>query len=165
MGREKECHARVCERLTRLFRGAGNEKSPPRNQKEKVAHRPTFSFWLHGSASVTFVLRVMPTSVARWVSKRKTIKYRFSFTVSPKVRVRRGERTEPTAHDTRRRRARSDNPEVRGAARPYKASCACLRPEKSPPRNQQKKDIARCPFIVLDKHLERLYNNHKGFML
>ena len=51
-----------------------------------------------------------------------------------------------------------------GAARPHEALCACLRHEKSPPRNQV---LARAKFrcIVLDKHLERLYNNHKGFML
>lgn len=32
--------------------------------------------------------------------------------VSPKVRVRQGECTEPTARDTRRRPARNDNPET-----------------------------------------------------
>ena len=33
MGREKEYRGRACDHPIRLFRGVGNEKSPPRNQK------------------------------------------------------------------------------------------------------------------------------------
>ena len=53
---------------------------------------------------VLHALRVRPTSVARWVSEAKTIKYRFSIAVSPKVREGRAEQAQAIAHDTRRRR-------------------------------------------------------------
>ena len=73
-------------------------KSHPRNQKKTQVRRTWVFFWLSGLNAHQFI---SPTSVARWVSKIKTIDNRFYLTMSLKARFFRGECTEPMEKEMR----------------------------------------------------------------
>jgi hypothetical protein len=70
-----------------------------------------FSFCLR-SETCAYVLRVMPTSVARWVSEAKTPRGGIFGEVKSSTQGNEGEGYAPTRIDYVAGRARSDNPEV-----------------------------------------------------
>ena len=91
-------------------------KSHPRNQITK-GHRfgVLLLFRLQGKIRA-YVLRVMPTSVARWVSEAKTPRGGVFGEAKSSTQGAEGEGCAPTRGNYAAGRARSDNPEV---CRPY----------------------------------------------
>ena len=87
-------------------------KSHPRNQKRKAVPCGLLSLFSLRSATCAYVLRVMPTSVARWVNEAKTPRGGVFGEVKSSAQGNEGEGYAPTRIDYAAGRARSDNPEV-----------------------------------------------------